>query len=1052
MKKSILLKRWHTVGVFLLLCFLSTAGYSQDKAVVTGTVKEEGGATVPGVNVRIKGTSIGTITDNAGKFRIEAATNDVLIFSFIGYVTQEIPVGSQSSIEVSFKTDVTALAEVVVTGYGSEKRADITGAVAVVDLKPIQANSSGNPMQALQGRVAGLYVEKNGGSPTGENSRILIRGLNTLGSSDPLYIIDGTPTQNPLIFNTLTPSSIESIQVLKDASASSIYGSRAANGVIIVTTKEGSSKGAEALSITLNSSIGMASEKPERYKMMNAVQRGEALWRGSVNDKTNPNSPLYTFDWNGDFNNPVLNSVTPVNPVGGNPLVPAGDTDWQDVTYKPATIYQTDLTLSAGSKASSILVNMGYVKNTGTMKYTNYDRYSTRVNANTSFFDKKLKFGINSEFAVSNQLLPAADLGGSPTPALAISLAPTIPVYQTDGQYAGPTGGGYSDRNNPLHMQDINKWDNANKTIIFGNVYLEAQILKDLFIKTSLGVDYNNVLSKDIEISFQEGFLGRSVNSLRRTTALTSNLTWSNTLRYQRTLGKSTVGFIGGVEAITSKFETFNAFKEGFTNQTEDFFYLDAGSGRNLAGGSATGYQLLSFFGKVNYSFNDKYLASVTLRRDGSSRFGSNNRYGFFPAATVGWRIANEPFMQSLKVISDLKLRAGYGSVGNQTIGDAASLGLYAPNYGTISGPYTNTGTAYDIAGANGGTLLSGFVSSQAPNPDLKWETTTEFNVGLDFAFLENKLYGSVDIFTRQITGILIQPPVASAIGEGQLRWVNGASKSNKGFEIQLGYRGKTGDFTYSITGNMGQFVDKITKLPEEVRAAYPGNSEKTIVGHSQLSLFGYRTDGIFKSQSEVDAHATQPGKGIGRINYVDLNGDNLINALDQDWLGTVLPKFEYGLRVDLGYKNFDLQIFGSGISGRSGTDPGNGLYTRLFVNQNNAVGLMDAFTPQNPESNKPMLSLVDSNNEGRSSDFFIVNTSYFKMRNIQLGYTLPAGKLKALMIHSLRLYVTGENLFWTRGSKFLSPDPELTTFGNTTGTTGLPVPTTYTGGINMTF
>lgn len=1044
MEKAILLKLGRAAGCLLVLCLMSARTYAQTQ--INGTVKEKDGAELIGVNVIIKGTANGTITDVNGKYSIQASSSDILVFSFVGYTSQEIPVGNQSVINVDLGVDVTTLQEIVVTGYGAERKADITGAVAVVDLKPILANSTGNPMQSLQGRVAGLYIEKNGGSPTGENTRILIRGSNTLGNTDPLYIIDGVPTQNPLIFNTLNPSSIESIQVLKDASASSIYGSRASNGVIIVTTRDGSSKGAEKLTIELNSSLAFASERPQRFEMLNAVQRGEVLWRGSVNDRVNPSSPLYTYDWNGDFNNPVLNKVTPVNPVGGNPLVPAGDTDWQNTTYKQAIISQTDLTLSMGNSNSSILVNMGYLKNTGVMAFTNFDRYSTRINASTSFFDKKLKFGINSELAVSNQLVSAFDLGGASTPSLAITLAPTIPVYQTDGQYAGPTGGGYSDRNNPLHMQDINKWDNVNKTIIFGNAYLEAQIVKDLFFKTSLGVDYNNVLTTDIEKAFQEGFLGRPINSLTNATALTLNLTWSNTLRYQRTFGKSNVGFIGGSESITSKFRQFTAFKEGFTNQTQDYFYLDAGTGRNLAGGNATGNQLLSFFGRINYSFNDKYLASVTLRRDGSSRFGANNRYGFFPAASLGWRIANEPFMQSLKVISDLKLRVGIGQVGNQSIGDAASLGLYAPNYGTISGRFTNTGTAYDIAGANGGILPSGFVSTQAENPDLKWETTTEFNFGLDFALFENKLFGSLDVFHREITGILIRPPVASAIGEGQLRWVNGATKVNDGFELQLGYRNKVGDFTYSVSGNIGQFVDKITQLPEEVRAAFPGNAEKSILGHSQLSLFGYNSDGIFKSQTEVDAWATQPGKAIGRIKYKDLNGDGIINALDQDWLGTILPKFEYGLRIDLGYKNFDLQLFGSGISGRSGVDPGNGLFNRLFVNQNNAVGIMNAYHAQNTSSSVPKLSLADSNNEGRPSDFFIGSTSYFKLRNVQLGYTFRTGALKAAKIQSLRMYFMGENFFWTKPSQFLSPDPEILNFGQ------IPVPATYTFGFNLTF
>jgi len=1047
MEKTILRKLWRIAGSILLMCliwFMSAPTYAQ--ATITGIVKGEDNTELIGVNVILKGTSAGTITDAGGKYSIQASPSDILVFSFVGYLSQEVAVGNQTTIDVTLAADVTSLQEIVVTGYASEKKADLTGAVAVVDLAPIMNNSTGNPMQSLQGRVAGLYIERNGGSPNGENSRILIRGSNTLGNTDPLYIIDGTPTKNPIVFNTLIPSSIESIQVLKDASAASIYGSRASNGVIIVTTKDGKSKSGENLTIQFNSSIGIASEKPQRVDMLNSVQRGEALWRGSVNDKRAPSSPLYTFDWNGDFDNPVLNSVTPVDPVGGNPLVPAGDTDWQDVTYEPAYISSNDVSISAGSPNSSLLVNLGYMKNTGIMAYTDYERFAARINANTSFFNKRLVFGINSDLALSNETLSAFDLGGASTPSLAVTLAPTIPVYQTNGQYAGPTGGGYSDRNNPLHMQDINKWDNRRKSIVFGNVYLEAQLVKDLFFRSSLGVDFNTVYVKNIELAFQEGFLGRSINSLTNSEANTLGLTWSNTLRYQRTFGKSTIGFIGGVEAIKNNFDQFSAFKEGFSSQAEDFFYLDAGTGRNLAGGNATGSQLLSQFGKINYSFDEKYLASVTVRRDGSSRFGEDNRYGVFPAFTVGWRIANEKFMQDLKFVTDLKLRAGYGKVGNQDIGDVASLALYVPNYGTISGPYTNVGTAYDLVGADGGTLPSGFVSIQAQNASLKWESTEEVNVGIDFAFLDDKLYGSFDYFTRTISDILIQPPVASAVGEGQLRWVNGATKKNNGFEIVLGYRDVIGDFKYSINVNAAQFKDKITELPEEVRSAYPGNVEKTILGHSQLSLFGYKSDGLFQNQEEVDAHATQVGKGIGRIRYADLNNDGVINALDQDWLGTVLPKLEYGIRIELEYKKFDLSLFGSAISGRVGIDPGNTLQNRLAVNQNNAVGVLEAWTPQNPNSKRPMLSLVDANNEGRSSDFFIVNTSYFKMRNVQLGYNLSSQGLRKISIQTLRLFLMGENLFWTKSKEFENPDPELLNFGQ------LPVPTTYTFGLNVTF
>ena len=1054
MKPKILLIHKYLSCIVLVVCMLSciTKSYAQDKTV-SGSVRDESGTGIPGVNVVEKGTTRGAITDQDGKFSLQVSDNATLVFSFVGYQSKEVPVGPESIIDVTLEADVTTLSEVVVTGYSTEKKADLTGAVAVVDLAPVRNNATGNPMQALQGRVAGLYIEKNGGAPTAENSRILIRGSNTLGNTDPLYIIDGVPTKRPEVFQSLSPGSIESVQILKDASAASIYGSRASNGVIIVTTKDGRSKSGERLTISLNSSVALLTEKPQRLEMLTAEQRGRALWQGAVNDRTNPNSALYTFDWNGDFDNPILNSVTVVPFVGGDPLVPAADTDWQEASYEPATVTSNDLTISGGTEKSSLLVNLSHVKNTGTLVYTGYERYSARINANTSFFDNKLTFGANTEIVTSNERLAANDLGGASVPSLAVTLAPTIPVLRTDGEYAGPVGAGYSDRNNPVHMQYINRWDNRGRSFVFGNAYAEAEPLKDLVFRTSLGLDFSNILVKNIELAFQEGFLGRNVNSLTRTTTNELSLTWSNTVRYQHKFGKSTLNVLAGVEAIKSDQDEFGAFRESFSSQTEDFFYLDAGSGRSTNSGRASGSRLLSQFGKINYALADKYLASVTLRRDGSSRFGEENKYGFFPAVTLGWRIANEPFMENFETVTDLKLRAGVGRVGNQDIGNVARFGLYEPRYGTLfnngigfPGQWLNVGTAYDLSGNDTGTLPSGFVSVQAENLGLKWETTEEVNLGVDFSFIDGKLSGSFDYFTRETTDILIQPPIASAVGEGKIKWVNGATKENKGFEFVLEYRDHAGDFSYNVTGNIARFSDKITSLPEEVRSAYPGNVEKTILGHSQLSLFGYKTDGLFQNQSEVDAHANQVGKGIGRIRFKDLNGDGEINALDQDWLGTVLPEFEYGIRIDLGYKNFDLSLFGSGIAGRSGVDPYDPLQNRLFVNQNNGVGVLEAWTPQNTTSKRPMLSLVDRNNEGRSSDFFIVNTSYFKMRNVQLGYTLPAATLKSIRVQQLRLYVMGDNLFWFKSSEFESRDPELANIGL------IPIPTSVTFGLNVTF
>ena len=1049
MKKQILLKLLQMHGGFLALCFL--AGVSQSLAqtsTVSGTVKDAIGEGLPGVNVVVKGTTKGTVTDVEGKYSLgEVSATDVLVFSSVGYSPQEIVVGNQSTIDITLQEDIQALSEIVVTGYATERVVDLTGAVAVVDLEPIKNTSSGNPMQALQGRVAGLYVEKNG-TPTGENSRILIRGVNTLGNNDPLYIIDGVPTKRPEVFQSLNPSSIESVQVLKDASAASIYGSRASNGVIVVTTKDGRSRTGERLNIEFNSNFSIQTEKPQRIDMLNAESRGRALWQGAVNDGTDPlvHEALYTYDWNGDYNNPVLNRVNVQPFVGGDPLVPVGDTDWQDETYETGYVTSNDLTVSAGNENSALLVNLGYIKNTGIMKYTDYERYSARINANTTFFNDKLRMGANSELATSNQTLTASDLGGAATPGLAITLAPTIPVFRTDGEFAGPVGAGYSDRNNPVHMQYINRWDNNNKSFVFGNAYAEIEPIRNLVFRTNFGVDYSTTLFKNIEIAFQEGFLGRDVNSLARNTSRLLSLTWSNTLRYEFEFGQSRVNVLAGVEAIRNDFEEFGAFREGFASQMEDFFYLDAGTGRSTNFGRASGSRLLSQFGKISYALADKYLASVTLRRDGSSRFGEENQFGIFPAATVGWRIVNEAFMQDISIVSDLKLRAGVGRVGNQDIGDVARFGLFEPRYGNIDGPYTNIGTAYDLEGNDTGTLPSGFVSVQGENLALKWESTEELNIGVDFGFVDDKIYGSFDYFTRETTDILIQPPIAAAIGEGKIRWVNGATKENKGFEFVLGYRDTRGDFSYSINGNLSRFSDKITELPEEVRTAYPGNVEKTILGHSELSLFGYVTDGLFQNQAEVDAHASQVGAGPGRIRYVDLNNDGVINALDQDWLGTILPKFEYGIRVDLTYKSFDFSLFGSGIAGRSGVDPYNALNNRLDVRENSGPGVLDAWTPQNTNSSRPMLSLTDANNERRSSDYFIISTSYFKMRNMQLGYTFPEGALETVRIDHLRLYLMGENLFWFKNDQFEGPDPEYTSFGT------IPIPTTFTFGLNVIF
>ena len=1043
------MKKLTTLISLLLFAVIANAQLKQ----VSGTVTNKStGKPMQGVTVQ-SGTLI-TSTDAAGVYSIQAKKGDRIVFSFVGMKPFSLTVGNQNDFSVLMEEDPQNLENVVVIGYTTQRKKDLTGSVAVVDLNAVKNTSSGNTMQALQGRVAGLYIEKDG-SPNGSNGRILIRGSNTLGNTDPLYVIDGIPTTRPEVFQNMDPANIASVQVLKDASAESIYGARASNGVIIVTTKNGGNTNGK-VNFQLNSSVSTQSEKSMRFKMLNSVDRGKALWQASVNDGQDPTAgygDIYTFNWNNNYTNPVLASVEVKPLVGGDPNTPAGNTDWQSVMYKTGIVTNTSLTASVGNKNSSVEINLGYLKNTGMLRFTGYNRLSGSINAITKSFNNKAQFGVNLRIANSNETLTARDIGGASTTFLAVTLAPTIPVYQKDGvTYAGELGAGYSDRNNPLHMQDLAKWNNANRLSSFGNVFVEIQPIKNLFFKSNIGADNATFSNKIIKPTFTEGALSRTTNSLSFDKNHYLSITWSNTLRYNWNLKKNHhFNFLVGTEYIKTDLDFNYNYKEGFAIQTEDYFTLSAGTGNSIISGGSTGNRLYSQFGRIDYNYADKYLLAVTVRRDGSSRFGADNRFGIFPAGSIGWRIDKEKFMQNVKFFSELKLRVGVGRVGNQEIGNLARFGLFDTRYGTSQNQltpgfweqYMNIGTAYSLSGANTGTLPSGFVQTQAANSGLKWETTDETNVGLDFTIFKKRIYGSFDYFTRKTTGILITPPVASALGEGQTKAVNGASKSNKGWEFVVGYKGTPkGDFNYNVQLNFSHFRDKITELPENVRPAYAGNLVNTIIGHSQFDIFGYKTNGLFQSAAEVAAAPTQIGAGPGRIRYVDINNDGKIDDLDRTWIGTTLPKLEYGVRIDLSYKKFDLSLFGSGVAGRKGFD----VYT-LFNNlmksrENVGPGVFNGWTPTNTNTNVPALTLKDNNNEGRTSDYFIVSTAYFKMRNVQLGYTIRPKSV----FSSVRIFAMGENLFRFKSKKYLSPDPERIDLDP------VPIPRTFTFGVNVSF
>jgi TonB-linked SusC/RagA family outer membrane protein len=1045
---------------------------------ITGNVTNvQTNEALAGVTILEKGTTNGTLTDALGNYSIKATNaNSILIFSFVGLETQELVVGGQKVINITMKEAASMLNEVVVTGYGTQRRSDLTGAISIVKVDETKDRATGSLLQAIQGTVPGVYI-KTTGDPGGASSTITIRGVNTLGNTNPLYIIDGVPTIDPSVLQNMNQNSIESMQVLKDASATSIYGSRASNGVIIVTTKTGKGN----INVELRSSYSIQ-KFMRRYDVCTTDQYGRVLWQGAINDAMvandalfnpgvanhNPNNALFNYDWHRDANGvAILDGVRPVQFLGstllpgsteygnGNPLYPSANTNWQDEVFQTGLISQNSLTMSGSTDRTSTLVDIAYYDEKGTIITTGFKKVNVRVNNSINFFDTKLKIGENVMLTRTSYVPTPADAARSVI-ALSSDIIPMMPVYKTDGTFAGPLGAGFSDRANPVHMADVNKNNRNLNNGVFGNLFVEIKPIKNLLFRSNIGLEYGLSRANVYYPKWQEGSLGNSTNYVNLNETESYNWTWSNTLTYQLVKGRSRGTVIVGTEAISNLSNSLQAKREQFAVDSPDFYYLNAGTGSQTNGGSGTASKLLSYFGNVNYIFADKYMLTGTVRYDGSSRFGTNNRFGLFPSVGASWVINKENFMKGIGLISNLKLRAGYGVVGNQAIGDYSRFQLWRPDYAGVVGFFGGSGgTAYDINGVDTGTLPSGFRSSSAANDNLKWESTNELNLGIDFGIVNQKITGGFDYFSRETKNILTTPPILGVMGEGANQTVNGATMQNKGWEFTLGYTDKTGDFGYNLGITLSHFADKITYLPSSVVRNYAGNTEQTIIGHSVTSVFGYVTDGLFQSQPEVDAWASQPGKGIGRIRYKDLNDDKKIDQLDQTWLGTLNPKLLYGVSGGISYKGLSLSFFVIGVQGVLVNDTykwEKNSFLGSVAGMNKGPSLLNAWTPQNTGSTIPMLSFNNNNNETRSSDYQIVNGSYVKLQTLQLNYDLPQTILSAIKLASVRVYCSGENLlllFPKKGtSAFTGPDPETPSanFG------GYPRPVKFTFGADIKF
>ena len=1022
------------------LCAVCTMANAQ-QVNVSGVIKDATGETVIGASVMVKGTKTGTVTDFDGRFHVECTPGATLVISYIGYQTQEVK--AADGMNVVLQEAANDLNEVVVTGYTTQRKADLTGAISVVSVDDIAKQNENNPIKALQGRVPGMNISADG-SPSG-TATVRIRGIGTLNNNDPLYIVDGIPTKAGM--HELNGNDIESIQVLKDAASASIYGSRAANGVIIITTKKGKEG---KIKVDFDGSIAV-STYAHKMKVLNAKEYGQVMWQAYVNDGMDPNTNGlgYRYDWGYNAQGtPVLNGVSMKKYLDDAGTTPAADTDWFDETTRTGVIQQYNVSVSNGSDKGSSFFSLGYYKNLGIIKTSDFNRFSARMNTEYKLLKNKM-LTVGEHFTL-NRTSEVQAPGGFLQNVLQFN--PSLPIYTEDGNYAGPVGG-YPDRYNPVAVLERNKDNRYTYWRMFGDAYLNLNPFKDFNIRTTFGLDYSQKQQRFFTYPVTEGNVANNKNGVEAKQEHWTKWMWNAVATYNMELGKNRIDLMAGMELNRQDDIYFSGYKEGFSILNPDYMWPDAGTTNPQAYGGGSGYSLVSFFGKANYNYADKYMASFTIRRDGSSRFGKNNRYATFPSVSAGWRINQESFLKKASWIDDLKIRASWGQTGNQEIDNLARYTLYVSNYGVNENGGQSYGTSYDIVGTNGGsTLASGFKRNQIGNDNIKWETTTQTDLGFDFAFFRNTLYGNFDWYFKKTKDILVNMPGIAVMGEGSSQWINAGEMENRGFEFNIGYRNQTHfGLKYDVTANISSYRNKITALPTTVAAngTFGGNGVKSVIGHPMGAQVGYVADGIFKSQEEIDNHATQEGAGLGRIRWKDLTGDGKITEADQTWIYNPVPDFTYGFNIYLEYKNFDFTAFFQGVQGvdiisdlKKETDIWAGLNIGFL---NKGKRLLDAWSATNPDSNVPALSLSDNNNEKRVSSYWVENGSYLKLRTIQFGYNFPQTIASKLAMQRLRMYVSAQNLFTIKSSSFTGVDPENPNYG-------YPIPLNITFGLNVTF
>lgn len=983
------------IGMLLPMCMFA------QQITVQGVVKDQTGETVIGASVMEKGATNGTITGMDGDFSLNMSPNGTLVVSFVGYKTQEIQVKGQKQLQVVLSEDTEMLDEVVVIGYGTMKKSDLTGAVSSIGNKDIKDSPVSNLGQAIQGKISGVQIV-DAGKP-GDNVSIKIRGLGSINNCDPLVVIDGVPTD--LGLSSLNMADVERLDVLKDASATAIYGSRGANGVVMITTKRGT-EGKGKLAVSANYSFQNATNVPS---LLNAAQYAELSNDMMVNSGRNP------------------------NPEWANPSELGAGTDWMDELLRTGVMQNYTVSYSGGNEKSHYYVSGGFLDQSGIVKSVNYRRFTFQSNSDAQVL-KWLKFSNNITFSADTKKSGSYNIGD------ALKALPIYPVKNEDGSWSGPDGNSewYGSTRNPIGPTELNKSQTDGYNFL-ANLTAELTFTKWLKFKSTFGYDAKFWFIDNFTPKYNWKPTPTEETSRYKSDNKSFTYLWDNYFLFDHTFAeKHRVGLMAGMSAQWNTNDYLNAQKNVF--MFDNVHEMDNGEEMYAIGGNETEWALLSYMARVNYSYEDRYLLTATIRRDGSSRFGKKHRWGTFPSVSVAWRASQEKWFPKNDYINDLKVRAGYGVTGSQ-----ASVG----NYSYLAS-YNTSVYPFGISSGNQTAL----VSSTLANPYIHWEEVAQTNIGFDASLFNSRVMFSFDAYLKETRDMLVKAsiPITSGFEDTTTTYTNAGKVRNQGIEMSLHTINLTGELGWetnlTATYNKNKIKDLNSDVPYYINQI--NNSYVTMLAKDYpINVFyGYVTDGIFQNQSEVNTHAVQPGAEPGDIRFRDLNNDGVINDSDRTVIGNPNPSWLFSMNNSLSYKGFELSVFLQGIAGNKIYNANNIDNTGMAAAYNQTTDVLKRWQGEGTSNSMPRAVFGDPNQNTRVSDRFVENGSYLRLKNITLSYTFPKQWLQKAQIENARLSLSCENVATITGYSGFDPEVGI----NGIDQNRYPISRTFSLGLNFNF